>query len=256
MQTKIEILKACTVSGNVVTLPAGQLDRKLYQEVAQALEKIGGKWSRKHLGFLFDRDPSELLSEIQTGVKRDLKQETQFFATPPDVAEWMVRELMYTGGSSILEPSAGEGALIDAFLKENGGKAGIELSYIEKDEHRNKFLRDKYTGRMNFYHIHPDDNDFLNLKDSTFDYILANPPFSKNQDIDHIRKMWDCLKPGGRIVTVASTHWQISGGRKEKAFKKWIEDEVEATIYPLDNGRFKSSGTMVNACILVLDKSK
>jgi hypothetical protein len=42
--TKEEVLQNCTVEGTVVKLPEGQLDRKLYQEVAKALELIGGKW--------------------------------------------------------------------------------------------------------------------------------------------------------------------------------------------------------------------
>jgi len=40
----LKILQQCTVANNVVKLPEGQLDRKLYQEVAKALELIGGKW--------------------------------------------------------------------------------------------------------------------------------------------------------------------------------------------------------------------
>jgi len=200
--------------------------------------------------------------EIKTGIKRNLKQETQFFETPEDVADWMAKELHYQSGSSVLEPSAGKGALIDAFIRSNGNKAGIELFYIEKDSDRNKYLQTKYRNK-GFYHIHPLNDDFLEMDElairlgepiSQYDYILANPPFTKNQDINHIRKMWEHLKPKGRIVTCASVHWQFVSGKKEQAFKEWIEDEVQAGIYPLDSGRFKKSGTMVSACIIVIDK--
>ena len=44
MTTKEQVLQNCTVEGTVVKLPNVQLDRKLYQEVAKALELIGGKW--------------------------------------------------------------------------------------------------------------------------------------------------------------------------------------------------------------------
>lgn len=43
-----EILKKCSISNNVVTLPDIQLDRKTYSEVAKKLELIGGKWNRKN----------------------------------------------------------------------------------------------------------------------------------------------------------------------------------------------------------------
>ncbi len=62
---KTEILQKCTVDGNIVRLPEGQLDRKLYQEVAKALELIGGKWKGgKVMGFVFPTDPTELLEQI------------------------------------------------------------------------------------------------------------------------------------------------------------------------------------------------
>lgn len=36
-----EVLQKCTVDGMVVKLPEGQLDRKLYEQVAKALQGIG-----------------------------------------------------------------------------------------------------------------------------------------------------------------------------------------------------------------------
>lgn len=94
-------------------------------------------------------------------------------------------------------------------------------------------------------------SDFLTECKTRFDIIVANPPFSNNQDIDHIQMMFDRLNPGGRLVSIASTHWQFTEGRKEKAFREWI-DEVEADVYNVDRGEFKESGTMVGACIVVI----
>lgn len=74
--TKEQVLQNCTVEGNVVKLPSEQLDRKLYQEVAKALELIGGKWKGgKVFGFVFATDPTDLLKEIANGEKRNLKKE-------------------------------------------------------------------------------------------------------------------------------------------------------------------------------------
>jgi hypothetical protein len=66
--TKIDVLKKCIVDGNVIRLPEGQLNRKLYQDVAKALELIGGKWKGgKVFGFVFQSDPTELLAQIAGG---------------------------------------------------------------------------------------------------------------------------------------------------------------------------------------------
>jgi len=52
--TKQKILQKCIVEGNLVKLPSGQLDRKLYQEVAKSLNLIGGKWKGgKTMAFVF-----------------------------------------------------------------------------------------------------------------------------------------------------------------------------------------------------------
>ncbi len=64
-------------------------------------------------------------------------------------------------------------------------------------------------------------DDFLKLHKATniFDKIIANPPFSKNQDIDHIRKMYIHLDEGGRMVSVASKHWVNSNRKKKRNLK-------------------------------------
>jgi 16S rRNA G1207 methylase RsmC len=35
--------------------------------------------------------------------------------------------------------------------------------------------------------------DFLDYNDETFDKIIANPPFSKSQDVKHILHMYELL---------------------------------------------------------------
>ncbi len=75
MTTK-EVLQQCTVEGNIVKLPAVQLERKEYKEVKKQLELIGGKWKGgKTQGFVFEEDPTELLEQISNGEKRNLKSE-------------------------------------------------------------------------------------------------------------------------------------------------------------------------------------
>ena len=114
----IEILKQCTVEGNVVFLPDTKLDRKEYLAVAQKLELIGGKWNRKEKGFLFEQDPIALLSDIQNGDNKNLKKEFQFFETPEDLAEELVKYIpKELPNNTILEPSAGRGSIVRAVNK-------------------------------------------------------------------------------------------------------------------------------------------
>lgn len=255
MTTKEQVLQASTVEGMVVKLPAGQLDRKLYQEVAAALNLIGGKWKGgKVSGFVFETDPTDLLAQIANGEKRNLKKEFQFFATPAHVADELVILANINSNHKILEPSAGRGAIVDAIgRKINIRKPNlihvfelmdINISFLEK---RNVI---SFQGK-DFTLMKPQVTEGV---DDRYDRIIANPPFSKNQDIEHIYKMWEFLKPGGRIVTIASNHWRFASGKKELAFRQWIAD-THAELHEVEAGAFKESGTNISVCILIIDKS-
>jgi hypothetical protein len=114
---KETVLQQCTVDGHVIRLPDQQLDRDLYLQVAKSLEIIGGKWNRKAQGFVFPSDPSKLLSQVASGTSRNLKKEYQAFFTPDALADRLVGLLDIQEGNSILEPSAGQGSLVNAIHK-------------------------------------------------------------------------------------------------------------------------------------------
>lgn len=253
----IQVLQGCSVEGNVVRLPDGQLDRKLYEDVAKLLQGIGGKWKGgKVQGFVFDADPTERLAQIQGGEVINLKKEFQFFETPAPIARELVRDLDLHPGNSVLEPSAGRGALIDAVLDHAAtfGVEGLEIFYAEKMIDNRRALAEKYHGRENVYALPLLNDDFLEMSVTPkFDRIIANPPFTKNQDIRHIMRMWDVLAPGGRIVTLSSRHWQVSGNGEEKAFRHFL-GMVDATVLDIAEGTFKDSGTNVATVRIIIDK--
>jgi len=122
--TKEDILGQCIVCGNVIKLPSQQLDRKLYLEVAKALQLIGGKCKGgKIAGFVFEnekeneKDLSELLAQIAGGTCRDFKKEYQFFETLDALADRLVEMAQIQPGDAVLEPSAGQGAIVKAIQK-------------------------------------------------------------------------------------------------------------------------------------------
>jgi hypothetical protein len=244
--TKEEVLKGCIVDGLVVKLPAQQLDRDLYLEVKKALQLIGGVWKGgKIFGFVFKQDPTEMLKQISDGERRDLKKEYQFFATPDALADRLVAMADIQSDSHTLEPSAGQGAIINAIHRLY---PKIVVHCYELMDINQSFLR-----KLQCTNLLGDDFIESPYDDRYYDRIIANPPFSKNQDIDHIRKMYDCLIPGGILVSVASKHWKLSNNKKEKEFSAWLE-ELNAEIIELDSGEFKESGTMVGGYIIKIRK--
>lgn len=237
------ILQKCTIEGNVVKLPDVQLERKLYTEVAKSLELIGGKWNRKANGFSFNEDPTDLLAQIAGGEKRNLKKEFQFFGTPDALADKLVELSEAQSWHSILEPSAGQGAIVKAINRKlpNHVVDCYELMPVNRT-----FLEKIPT-------VNLIGEDFFKHNSFKYNRIIANPPFQKNQDILHIQEMYKCLKPNGRLVSMSSTHWQSCNNKQELEFRKWL-GSVDAEVHEVPQGAFKESGTSIATLIIVIDK--
>jgi len=254
METKEEVLKQCTIKGKLVKLPDVQLERPLYLQVSTTLQKIGGAWNKKEQGFLFPHDPTDLVAQVAGGVKRNLQKEFQSFYTPKGLSDHMIG-LAFPSARlkkppvTFLEPHAGEGALIHAAHR-NGCKN--LYWYCELDTTKHELLENiSDDGRLIC-------NNFLDIKkykqkNLLFDIIIANPPFAKNQDIDHIRMMYEVCAPGGRIVTVCSNHFRIVSTKKEKEFERWLNN-LNSNIDDLPQDTFKESGANVASCLITIDK--
>lgn len=171
--TTTDVLKQCTIEGNVVKLPAITLERKLYMDVAKQLDLIGGKWKGgKTMGFVFEHDPAELLHHIQGGgdspKKPNLKKEFQFFGTPADLADDLVDLAKIRDNHTVLEPSAGQGAIVKAILKRHPNQ---QVYYYELMPTNRIFMQKiKNTNYLG--------EDFLQSDMNEFDRIVANPPFA------------------------------------------------------------------------------
>ena len=143
-----------------------------------------------------------------------------------------------------MEPSAGRGAIIKAINRKFTNQI---VDCYELMELNHSFLDKIKTANLI-------GGDFLKFNiTNKYDKIIANPPFRNNQDIDHIRKMYSCLKEGGRIVTITSKHWEHSQNKKEIGFRDWVS-ALNGEMFPIEAGVFKESGTEIETCILILDK--
>ena len=236
----MEVLQKCKVEGMVVKLPNTQLDRKEYLEVKKAIELIGGKWKGgKVQGFVFQSDPTDLLNQIANGEKRNLKKEFQFFATPSKLTKKLVELAELKQGDTILEPSAGQGAII---------KAINEVCDISPDCFElmdvNRLILAKTD--LNYSLI---GEDFLKSDNIKYSKIIANPPFSKNQDIEHVYKMYEKLHKGGRIVSIMSKHWITSNNKKETNFRMFLNIN-DCEYQSVNAGEFKESGTNISSIIV------
>jgi phospholipid N-methyltransferase len=228
--------------GNIATI-AKQLDRPTYERVNKVLELAGGKWSRKDKGHVFDENGQDNISDaIETGFILDKKKALQFFETPDALADKMVEALCYSSGS-VMEPSAGKGALIGALWRAGVKKEQIHAIEIDPEnaKHCEKFI----PGRVSC-------GDFLKATGlPLFGNIIANPPFSNGQDVDHATKMIDLLGKGGRMVCITSPAWRFRTGKKWADFRVRLQS-LNAEVEELPQNSFASSGTNVNTLMLTI----
>ena len=214
-------------------LPAGQLERNLYLGVNKVLEAIGGKWSRKEKAHLFDQPVSDILEEILlTGEYTNAKTEYQFFETPGGVACDLVALADIRPGETCLEPSAGCGAIAKYI-------PGVDCVEI------NPAFREYLCA----YGLNVVGKDFLQF-DQPHDVIVANPPFSKQQDIDHVTHMIQLARR--RVVSVMSASIRFRTNRKTVEFLELLERQDGETIDLPDNS-FRESGSGVRTCVVRCD---
>jgi phospholipid N-methyltransferase len=246
-QEVLNVLSKCRLEGGTVFLPPGQLDRKLYENVNKCLEGIGGKWNRKARGHVFDNDPTDLFENmVMTGEAINIKKDYQFFPTPESVVTRMIQESgLHTREGErpdILEPSAGKGAIVVQATK-YGKVRGVELN---KDFARH--LTDNFPG------VEVVESDFLAIEPKMeFDYVLMNPPFTKQQDVDHIIHAFRFLKHGGTMVAICSESPFFRENEKSVDFRAWLND-LGADATKLDDDAFRESGTGVRTRIITIRK--
>jgi 16S rRNA G966 N2-methylase RsmD len=233
------VLKRADIKGNQLVVPnnpdGSRLDRKLYTDVNALLTNLGGKWNKKLKAHVFDGDVKEKLKEVfDTGVSRDKKKDLQAFYTPKELAEY-IANIAGVNGESVLEPSAGAGALALA-CREAGAKT---VRCIEIDE--------KAGAQLKEFAFDTTVGDFLEIAvDKQYSRVVMNPPFSRNTYIAHIVHAVDWVKEGGRLVSI------IPGGIRNPKLETALGD-YDFSIEPLDEKSFKESGTLINTSVLIVE---
>lgn len=166
------------------------------------------------------------MSATNRGAKRN---EADFYATPLETVYTLLDN--YDGinpGDVILEPSAGNGNIIQA-LRKRGYKNHIDAVELRQDEYGNLL---NYADQVLIY-------DYLNplVEGQKYDVIIGNPPYSLAQEF--IDKSLKLLKPGGRLIFLLRTNFLES----KKRFA-WWQDKIPTGLYVLSKRpSFTGKGT-------------
>ncbi len=239
------VLRNSIIDGQLLRLPEGQLERSLYAAVDKVIKMLGGKWDRRQGGHAFPFDPTtKVAAALDDGKVVSRQQKLQLFETPQALASELVAKLGNIKGKTVLEPSAGRGRIVAELMKAGPG----EVLCVEIDEDNGNVLVDLGCFPVIVA-------DFLDQKVDALscDAVAMNPPFTRNQDIKHVRHAFDCLRLGGRLCAIVSEHGFIGNERECTEWRNWLKS-LNAEIDIIPAGTFKESGTSIQTRMVVIDK--
>lgn len=231
----LAVLSAGRCDGPRYFLTTGQLARPMYDAVNKVLVALGGKWNRSAKAHVFGEDCEPLIDAAIESGTYDRPQDFGWFPTPQVIAERVVAMAGIEPGMRVLEPSAGEGALVRDLLV-----AGALVDCVEINVVRAERVRDMQCQCMCA--------DFLQvLPNPVYDRVLMNPPFAKRADIHHVTHARQFLKPGGKLVAIMSAGVAFREDKLAADFRAQCD-----SIEHLPDGAFKESGTGVRTVVVTM----
>lgn len=172
------------------------------------------------------------------------REGVDYFPTPEPLGYKMMEWANMGEGDTVMEPSAGHGAIARYAPK------GNQMVAIEPSQSLFAKLQLKAGGLgRKFVNTIFENYDISNKHD----VVVMNPPFGTAgaTAIAHLGKAFKHLEEGGRVVAL------IPRGSTDKKFDKWIEGEKTAVLraeVELPDIVFKQAGTKVVCRVVVVDK--
>lgn len=167
-----------------------------------------------------------------------------YFPTPDPVIQEMIARADISADHTVLDPSAGHGAICDAVAGLCAEVKAFEINYqLAEILDQKDYLIEK---PRDFLTVDP-------VEITSYDRILMNPPFERLQDIDHVMHAIKFLKPGGRLVAIMSNSGFFRSDKKAENFRGWFE-MLGGEAFDIPAGAFKESGTQIATKMIVIDK--
>ncbi|WP_321404013.1 LPD38 domain-containing protein [Maridesulfovibrio sp.] len=192
----------------------------------------------------FDQAKTHYYSQQKRTSRNKAREGSDYFATPEPLGFKMVEWLDLKPGESVLEPSAGHGAIARYFPE------SADITTVEPSDELFSKMSVICDGRKI-------NERFENLAAvNKYDGIAMNPPFGSGgrTAVDHLGKAFNHLREGGRVVCILP-----EGPAADRKFDKWYESKEaehahKVAEFGLPSATFGRAGTKVKTRIVVIDK--
>lgn len=178
-----------------------------------------------------DEKPTQ--KAASTAVSKDL----QYYPTPAVVVEKVIGGLYGIAGKRVLEPSCGDGRIMDGLRKAKAKPYGIEVDATRANQCRAKGHN---VLTANFLETVP-------TRD--FDFVVMNPPFYGKHYAKHVRHAFDFLKPEGTLVAILPITARYDHGLLEDLGSY---SRYDGPWSDLPVGSFSESGTNINTTVFTV----
>ena len=244
-----------------------QLDPKLYAKVRKVLLGLGWKWHTGRQVHLPTSDAAreKLAAAVGAGSYIDPQKDMGWFHTPVAAADALVEFAgidFLPAGARVLEPSAGDGALVLGVFRADAPEGQPFVVAVEPDDARYAKLRERmavneWPGEA--YHMTLEEfsrhMDYTTL--ASFDAVVMNPPFTLPGNptawMDHVLTAWAMLKPGGTLAAIVPAGFEHRDDRKHRAMRQMVKDH-DGDWEPLPERAFEGSGTLVRTLMIRVTK--
>lgn len=240
----------------VIKLPS--MTDSEYRDIKYVIESIGCHWRERYNGFVTSGKPDRIKYRLESLIGKDhllisqeklFKIENKFYPTPASVATHMVETANIGKYTSVLEPSAGRGALFKLIKRKTIVGRAVECN-------KKNFDILKSMGFISIYNLTFEEYYSTYICNHIHDYydrVVMNPPFDNGLDCKHIMMAYNALANGGRLVALMAENNLFYDTPIAKEFKEFLS-KTTYTIEAVPYGKFKESGTSVDVVMVVIDK--
>lgn len=165
-----------------------------------------------------------------------LARGTEGFVPTPEDISWHITGFPYSNlwalppGATVLEPSAGDNALVRVILEQN---RDVHVTAVEPNAERAAENRPQvkdewgYPTEYKVDYVPSTFEDFADAnKGRTFDAVVMNPPWvlvgQSAAWLEHVLLAWSMLAPGGRLVAIVPSGFRHRNGQRFAALRELV----------------------------------